>query len=66
MGIALIAAGAAATFMLASSIPQRILQHAQEHGRFAGLVADIGERRTGKKPPALALPKQLVARSRSI
>ncbi|MDE1182422.1 hypothetical protein [Paraburkholderia sp.] len=41
MAIALIGAGAAATYMLAITIPQDVMQHAQDHGRFAGLTADI-------------------------
>jgi hypothetical protein len=62
MGMALLAAGAGATFMLGSSIPQHLLQHAQEHGRFTGLAGLAGEKRTGKKRPARASPKQAVAR----
>lgn len=40
MGVAMIAAGAAATFMMVVTIPERVLQKAEEHGRFAGLSGD--------------------------
>jgi hypothetical protein len=38
MGIAVLACGVGMTFVLASVIPQAVLQHAQEHGRYAGLT----------------------------
>jgi hypothetical protein len=38
-GIALIAAGAGATFALASMLSQQTLQHARSNGRYAGLAA---------------------------
>jgi hypothetical protein len=50
LGIALVAAGAGATFILATALPQAALQRAQDHGRYAGLAAadDRGEN-TGKR-----------------
>jgi hypothetical protein len=39
-GFALVAVGTGVTFMIASAVPQDMLQRAQEHGRFAGLAAD--------------------------
>jgi hypothetical protein len=38
MGIVLLAGGVGMTFMLASAIPEAVLQHAQDHGRYAGLT----------------------------
>jgi hypothetical protein len=49
MGIALIAAGVGVTFTLASVLPQAMLQHAQDNGRYAGLTADDQGGSTGKQ-----------------
>ncbi len=40
VGIALVAVGVGVTFMIASAVPQDMLQRAQDHGRFASLAAD--------------------------
>jgi hypothetical protein len=53
MTIALIAAGAGATFMLASSLPQAVVQSAQDHGRFAGLARDSEDRCVAMRPQAV-------------
>jgi hypothetical protein len=61
--IALVAGGAGATYMLASVLPQHILQRAQNHGRFAGLTADDHEEVPGKRArpeaPARAYTRHL-------
>ncbi|WP_250473511.1 hypothetical protein [Caballeronia sp. GAFFF1] len=49
VGIALVAAGVGVTFMIASAVPQDMLQRAQEHGRFAGLAADDQNGGSGKR-----------------
>jgi hypothetical protein len=49
LGIGVVAAGAAATFLIASSVPQPVLQRAQNHGRFAGLDADDQNGGPGKR-----------------
>jgi hypothetical protein len=52
MGIALLASGVGMTFMLASAIPEAVLQHAQEHGRYAGLSGSDQGGSTGKQAAA--------------
>jgi hypothetical protein len=52
LSIALVAAGAGVTFMLASALPQAVLQRAQDHGRYAGLAADDRGENTGKRMAA--------------
>jgi ABC-type phosphate transport system auxiliary subunit len=49
IGFALVAVGAGVTFMIASAVPQEMLQRAQDHGRFAGLVADDQNDGSGKR-----------------
>ncbi|WP_248322674.1 hypothetical protein [Caballeronia sp. Sq4a] len=49
VGIALVAVGVSVTFMIASAVPQDMLQRAQEHGRFAGLAADDQNGGSGKR-----------------
>ncbi|MDR5856885.1 hypothetical protein P9239_05015 [Caballeronia sp. LZ062] len=49
VGIALVAVGVGVTFMIASAVPQDMLQRAQEHGRFAGLAADDQNGGSGKR-----------------
>jgi hypothetical protein len=56
LGMALMAVSAGVTFLLASSLPQDVLQKAQDHGRFAGLVADGRDATTGKRAKS-ATPK---------
>jgi len=51
-GIALVATGVSVTFMIASAVPQPMLQRAQEHGRFAGLAADDQNGGSGKQVSA--------------
>ena len=48
MGVALLAGGVGMTFMLASAIPEAVLQHAQDHGRYAGLTGSDQGGSTGK------------------
>jgi hypothetical protein len=60
-GIALIAAGAGATFALASTLSQQTLQHARSNGRYAGLAADdrsavTGGRKTQSQPRSAHRP----------
>ncbi|WP_250453117.1 hypothetical protein [Caballeronia sp. ATUFL_M2_KS44] len=52
IGIALVAVGVGVTFMIASAVPQDMLQRAQEHGRFAGLAADERNGGSGKRVAA--------------
>ncbi|SAL57082.1 hypothetical protein AWB68_02790 [Caballeronia choica] len=52
LGIALVAAGVGVTFMIASAVPQSMLQRAQDHGRFAGLAADDQNGGSGKRVAA--------------
>ena len=52
VGFALVAAGVGVTFMIASSVPQSMLQRAQDHGRFAGLAADDQNGGSGKRVDA--------------
>jgi len=49
LGMGFVALGATVTYLLASRIPQPVLQRAQEHGRFAGLKADDRSGGTGKR-----------------
>jgi hypothetical protein len=49
LAVALMAASAGVTFLLASAVPQGVLQRAQDHGRFTGLAADGQEETTGKR-----------------
>jgi hypothetical protein len=49
LGVGLLAASAGVTFLLASAIPQHVLQRAQENGRFAGLTADGQDEIAGKR-----------------
>jgi len=49
IGFALVAAGVGVTFMIASAVPQDMLQRAQDHGRFAGLAADDHNGGSGKR-----------------
>ncbi|WP_250534950.1 hypothetical protein [Caballeronia sp. AZ10_KS36] len=49
VGIALVAVGVGVTFIIASAVPQDMLQRAQEHGRFAGLAADDQNGGSGKR-----------------
>jgi hypothetical protein len=49
IGFALVAAGVGVTFMIASAVPQDMLQRAQDHGRFAGLAADDQNGGSGKR-----------------
>ncbi|VXC02707.1 Oxalate:formate antiporter [Burkholderia sp. 8Y] len=49
VGFALVAVGVSVTFMIASAVPQDMLQRAQEHGRFAGLTADDQNGGSGKR-----------------
>ncbi|QSN63528.1 hypothetical protein [Caballeronia sp. M1242] len=49
VGIALVAMGVGVTFIIASAVPQDMLQRAQEHGRFAGLAADDQNGGSGKR-----------------
>ena len=51
-GIALVATGVSVTFMIASAVPQPMLQRAQDHGRFAGLAADDQNGGSGKQVSA--------------
>ncbi len=51
-GIALVATGVGVTFMIASAVPQPMLQRAQEHGQFAGLAADDQNGGSGKQVSA--------------
>jgi hypothetical protein len=52
LGIALVGAGVGVTFMIASAVPQDMLQRAQDHGRFAGLAADDQNGGSGKRVPS--------------
>ncbi len=52
LGIALVAMGVGVTFMIASAVPQAMLQRAQDHGRFAGLAADDQNGGSGKRVSA--------------
>jgi hypothetical protein len=52
LGIAAITSGAGVTFMLASALPQDVLQPAQENGRYAGLSADDQGESTEKRTAA--------------
>jgi hypothetical protein len=49
LAMALMAASVGVTFLLASAVPQDVLQKAQDHGRFTGLVADGQDETTGKR-----------------
>ncbi len=49
VGMALMVASAGVTFLLASAVPQVVLQHAQDHGRFAGLSVDGQDEGPGKR-----------------
>jgi|KBSMisStaDraftv2_1062788.scaffolds.fasta_scaffold1580535_2 hypothetical protein len=49
LGIAMMAIGLSVTFMIASSVPQSMLQRASNHGRFAGLAADDQNGGSGKR-----------------
>lgn len=49
LGIGVVAAGSVVTFIIASSVPQPVLQRAQDHGRFAGLDADDQNGGSGKR-----------------
>lgn len=49
IGFALVAMGTGVTFMIASAVPQDMLQRAQDHGRFAGLSADDQNGGSGKR-----------------
>ncbi|GAB5095324.1 hypothetical protein P9250_14355 [Caballeronia sp. LP006] len=52
IGFALVAVGVGVTFMIASAVPQDMLQRAQDHGRFAGLAADDQNGGSGKRVDA--------------
>jgi hypothetical protein len=52
VGFALVAVGVGVTFMIASAVPQSMLQRAQNHGRFAGLAADDQNGGSGKRVDA--------------
>jgi hypothetical protein len=52
IGFMLVAVGVGVTFMIASAVPQRMLQRAQDHGRFAGLAADDQNGGSGKRVDA--------------
>ncbi|WP_051180437.1 hypothetical protein [Caballeronia insecticola] len=52
VGFALVAVGVGVTFMIASAVPQNMLQRAQDHGRFAGLAADDQNGGSGKRVDA--------------
>ena len=56
VGFALVAVGVGVTFMIASAVPQDMLQRAQEHGRFAGLAAQDQNGGSGKRV-AVARPQ---------
>jgi len=60
--IGLMAAGAGATFALASLIPQDVLQKAQTNGRFAGLSASSHDEITGKPNRIAGLKPALLRR----
>jgi|HubBroStandDraft_5_1064220.scaffolds.fasta_scaffold389610_1 hypothetical protein len=49
VGMVLMVASAGVTFLLATAVPQDVLQHAQDHGRFAGLSADGQDENPGKR-----------------
>jgi hypothetical protein len=49
LGMGFVALGATVTYLLASRIPQPVLQRAQEHGRFAGLRAEDRSGGSGKR-----------------
>jgi hypothetical protein len=49
LGVGLLAASAGVTFLLASAIPQDVLQRAQDHGRYAGLTSDGQDETAGKR-----------------
>jgi hypothetical protein len=49
LGIGVVAVGSAATFFIASSVPQPVLQRAKDNGRFAGLDADDQNGGSGKR-----------------
>jgi hypothetical protein len=48
-GFALVAVGMGVTFMIASAVPQDMLQRAQNNGRYAGLTADDQNGGSGKR-----------------
>lgn len=52
LGFALVAVGAGVTFMIASAVPQPMLQLAQDNGRYAGLAADDQNDGSGKQVPS--------------
>jgi hypothetical protein len=49
LGLGCVSLGATVTYLLASRIPQPVLQRAQDHGRFAGLRADDRSGGSGKR-----------------
>jgi hypothetical protein len=49
VAFALVAVGMGVTFMIASAVPQDMLQRAQKHGRYAGLSADDQNGGSGKR-----------------
>jgi Na+(H+)/acetate symporter ActP len=49
VGFALVAVGMGVTFMIASAVPQDMLQRAQNNGRYAGLTADDQNGGSGKR-----------------
>jgi hypothetical protein len=49
LGMALLGASAGVTFLLASAVPQGVLQRAQDNGRFAGLTVDGQDEASGKR-----------------